>query len=447
MKRVLLITPTYYPLHTPCTFRIHSFAKHLPRHGYETHLATFRWTEENLHYDRFLIGKYFPDVPHESVCPVTEVDWRLPTPWQHCRDKTCEVLLPDFLGRRTRALYDACLELHRRTPFDAVVATTPSVFTFEVARLLYKCYGIPWVADVRDVKKQDHTGAIEWHKLWNYLHRFIPSPKSIQVNRLLASAAACTTVSPGLAEVVRARTGGRVAPHVVFNGFNPGDYDGAAVENAAEFLVTFAGTICPPKQDPRPLLEAVGELLRENAISPRDFQLRWYLSSRQHAMIQDLARQTQSERVCSVRSYVPKSEIVAVNRASQILLHLSKPNTKGVVTSKLGDCLGAERFMLVVPGDGDIMDRVVTETNTGAVASSVGEIKKVILRQYQYWRRHGHADYQPRLEEVAKYTRHRQVAVLAKLLDEITSQGVRRIDGPDGNRRRRTASGHQVATG
>jgi len=452
MNRVLLITPTYYPLHTPCTFRIHSFAKYLLRYGYDTQIATYQWADNNLHYDRFLKSKFFPAIPFESVCPVTEVSWRLPTRGRLVGDKTLEVLLPDYLGRRTRALFDACLALHRQSPLDAVIATTPSVFTFEVARLLKKRCGIPWIADVRDVKNQNNTGDIDWRKPWNYLDRIMPSPKSVQINRLLAAADACTTVSPGLAEVIQQRAGRRVTPRVLYNGFNPDEYQRVEVPQFAKFVVTYAGTLSTSRAEPKLFFQAVGELLQEGQISVNDFQSRWYLGESQLGLVREYARQYRCEPVVSVHGYVPKSEIVGINKASQILLQLSHPGTKGVITSKLIDCFGANRFLLAIPGDGDIMNRVISETNTGAVATSVGEVKAVILRQLRRWREFGSAEFKPRRNEVAKYTRERQVEVLAGLLDRITDSSIRRttsggsVDNYLGDGLRPTATwGHENA--
>ena len=162
---------------------------------------------------------------------------------------------------------------------------------------------------------------------------------------MVASAAACVTVSEPMAETLRARH--RKPAIVVLNGFDaaerPQPADGSRDQDHALHIV-YTGLIYPGRRDPAALFAAVtslGALGGQVKMTFYGQDLRGVTAAAERYGV------AANVHVCSA---IPYRESLAVQRRADVLLLLlwNDPREAGVYTGKLFEYVGAGRPILAV---------------------------------------------------------------------------------------------------
>src|SRR5262245_44217552 len=280
--RVLMICFAYPPIGGAGMIRSAKFVKFLPECGYEPVVVTpahgaarlpcdadfgrtygatichtgyrdvvkevrdlFRWTRRHESHGAVVNDAVAPAQPSSG--------WR-----RSARRLAYDaVTLPDeHIGWKQPAL-QAVRALMARTRFDIVYSTSPPESAHLVARAIKREFGIPWVADLRDLWSDDHYRQRTRARRW-VLRRI--------ERRTLTGADALVTVSEPWQRQLAA-TYETVARPVkcIAHGFDVDDYRAAGC-GAARFTITYAGTLDAHFQDPTPFFEALGEAVRRGAI-------------------------------------------------------------------------------------------------------------------------------------------------------------------------------------
>src|SRR5262245_30989997 len=281
-RRVLMICFAYPPVGGAGMIRSAKFVKFLPYFGYEPVVVTpahgaarlpcdadfGRSPGATIHHTGYRdVVNDVRDVFHRSTprpSPTSLVTdgvapAQRPHGWRQSVRRLAydAVTLPDeHIGWKEPAL-QAVRALVARTRFDIVYSTSPPESAHLVARAIKREFGIPWVADLRDLWSDDHyrrrTRATRW-----VLRRI--------ERRTLTGADALVTVSEPWRRQLAA-TYETVARPVkcIAHGFDVDDYRAAGC-GAARFTITYAGTLDAHFQDPTPFFEALGEAVRRGAI-------------------------------------------------------------------------------------------------------------------------------------------------------------------------------------
>ena len=412
MKKILLVCHDYYPFNAPGSHRIHSFVKHLPTFGYEPTIlctdcnaknSTWHWTRDC--YDPDLVGK--------EVCRTVRVAWPdPPSKFEKALARIFPFSYPTCL--RNNFLRDGAALLEDES-FDVILATCPTPLSFSVAAALSERYDIPWLADLRDVAGQTTT-RVPWTRPWAYrylLYRKIRIRRETQVCR---TAQAVTTVSHALADTLRAR--GLRNVHVVYNGFEPDNYESTSPLSSQPFRIVYAGRVYPSQgRDPSPLFDALDMLLQKGMFDGQDMEVCFYGPNQ--SVLEPMLENRACKRVVKVLKTVGYRRMCHIMKNATMLLHLSHAHDKGIATSKIFEYLGARRPILSVPGDGDVVDSILQETQAGESLGNPEKIADTILRCYEEWKSTGTVVFDCNAEAVNRYTRKNQTSVLAKTLDEL----------------------------
>jgi glycosyltransferase involved in cell wall biosynthesis len=417
MKKVLLVGHEYFPLSTPGAFRLRAFAQYLPAFGYEPHILAIGWDETNVDSDSWRGNCLDPEAPAD-LCPVTRFYYRFPSRWRIptiLRNyTTCRLWPMSWPWPLTRLFRDHMERLHRQHAFDVVLTTIPSTQPMKAASVLHTRYALPWIIDFRDIEGQLplHRSRLKpWHYLLPVYERWAIACQA----KLARQASAVVTVSQALAEMLAAQGGPHA--HVVNNGFDPAEFPSSARLATDRFQIVYAGTVLPRHRSPELLLDALDILCRSAEISNRDFSLDFYGTMAEH--VRPLAQGRPCDPLVHVHPRLGKRDSHRIMANAGILLHLSTPGTRGIMTSKLTVYLGARRPVLSVPGDGDVVDQVLAATGAGLSLNHPAQIAHWILAHYRYWKEHGVYMVPALVEkEVARYTWHEQVKRLVQVLDD-----------------------------
>ena len=297
-------------------------------------------------------------------------------------------------------------ELTQRTKFDAIWATSDPLVTLDLGAETASILNVPWIADIRDSYNVQAFGS--WYKrpIW-----------ARQERKLCQRAQAVVTVSQGLANGLIAATGKPV--EVIENGFDPELFEGPPAAPCTKFSIAYTGNLAFPLQDPKLFLQAVDECLRIGAIPRGEIELLFYGPSKEQieAALPG-ALNSLPIRICPKVSH---QEIVLVQQASSVLLLLTMPGRRGVLTGKFFDYLAAGRPILAVPGDDADVADVLRRTGAGVPAGTVEEITRVLKDWFGEWKSKG-AISLPRDEAaINHYSRRAQTKRLATILDRLTA--------------------------
>jgi glycosyltransferase involved in cell wall biosynthesis len=400
-KRVLLIARAYYPSTFAGSHRVAKFAKYLPKFGWTPVVLTADWNAENSSgcYDAGLAAQ--PD-----VCKVVRVPYQVPrsrSPASVLLHLT-ELIWPyEAPFRFTRDMLNAAEALGAREPFDVIWSTFASGLAHYVADRVSRKYGLPWVADFRDLPDQASDS-------WS-ARRAVKAETQVCV-----SARALTVTCRPQADKLASRH--RAPVSVIPNGFDPEDYPPAGATRSDLFTVAYFG-ILYAYRDPVPLFAALDLLADKGDIDPNDVRVRFYGSNA--GFIQSRLAGHRCGRMVECCPRVPVNEMLRLEQAAVVLLLLKSPEAGGSVPSKLFEYMAAGRPILNVPGDGDVVDAILGETRAGLSAAQPADIARVLKLWYDEWKRAGWVAGKGIPDKVALYSREVQARQLAEILDSLST--------------------------
>jgi len=289
---------------------------------------------------------------------------------------------------------------------NAIWATYPPVGTLYLANYCSRRFGIPWIADFRDFPGEHGLPEAFYRRLRMYRDK-------LENKRLVRSAAIITTVSKGLADMIRRET--RRDVYDIMNGFDPDDMDDNHNSMFEKFNLVFIGSFYK-NMSPRPILNALATLLDSKKIAEKDVVVSFYCINR-NEMNDDLKGYPYGN-ILSIDPPVRREKCYKICRSGLVLM-LPGPHPPGVVTSKIFTYLASQRPILAGPQCSDCIKEILGETNAGAACSSVRGIADVLLKWYREWKKTGMVKYNGRKEAIMQYSRERQAGRLAELLDSI----------------------------
>lgn len=290
---------------------------------------------------------------------------------------------------------------------DLIYASAMPYTSLLAARRLSKKFGIPWVAELRDLWVDHHFYQYPgWRK----------KIEDILEHRICQSAAGIVTVSEPLAEILRAKY--QVPVRVILNGFDPEDYPETMVDRSNDqFLrIVYTGMIYEGKQDPSPLFAAL------KLLGPEAKKVRIEFYGRYLEPARLLAKRYGVEQQVVVHPTVPYRESMARQKAADVLLLLlwNDPRGKGLFSGKLFEYLGAGRPVLAIGPDDNVAAALIRERLAGVVAGEPEEIASV-LRRWIAIREHGPI---PPIDTsmVRDFTREEQARRLMEFLHEVIKE-------------------------
>lgn len=429
MKKVLMVLHAYPPCGAVGALRNSKFAKYLPGYGWDPIVITRQWYGEPFplqeprgikvirteYRDRLKIfrKKGAAAVPGAAIAAASGAG---ANSGLKSRIKESAAFLikeiltyPDeHVGWIEPALKAARIAIREENP-AAIFSSSPPVTSHLIASSLKKEFGLPWVADFRDLWTQNH------YISHTFIRRIIEKKLETSV---LKDTDLMTTISVPLAGKLRQLH--CVPVEVITNGFDPDDYAAAPVPEK-RFTITYTGEIYKGKRDPSLFFSALQELSREKIIDPQWFCARFYGPDKsdlapiiEHYGVQDLV---------SCPGQVGYQEAVRAQQESSALLQLNwrAPEEKGVYTGKLFEYLGAMRPILAIPENGGVIDDLLADTGAGVVADTKDEIKEIIKKWYLSFKKNGYLSYSGIKEKINKYTRQAAAKNLAAALDRLAA--------------------------
>lgn len=380
--RLLFISFAFPPFNSIGGLRVGKTVKYLNKFGHDVRVLTARdqpfllslpveTLAENIIYSKWLNVRKPVEIGLREGSVVTrneraQLGFRLSLRQFLSSQYRSIAYFPDTaVGWIPWALADASRLIESWKP-ELIIASAPPPTSLVVAHRLSRKFGIPWIADMRD--------------LW-VDHQYYEQPgwrKAIEERverRVLSSASGFVTVSEPLAETLRVKYQKPTA--IVLNGYDPDDYPSTDhVVRDNDLRIVYTGVIYAGKQDPSPLFRALHEL---GPISKR-IKISFYgsyLSS-----VRELANRHGISDMIEVHDPVPYLDSLKLQAEADILLLLlwNDQNYRGVYTGKLFEYVGSRRPILAVGATENVAADLVRERGAGLVTNDTSVIAGQLLK-------------------------------------------------------------------
>lgn len=307
--------------------------------------------------------------------------------------------------------------------FDAILCSSCYYFPLRTASRLAHKYHLQYIVDLRDIAEQWGNMPYQTHRLsasalinkeFGLLYQHISLSRR---NRVLRQAQAVVTISSWHQTLLKQFNPNT---HLIYNGFDEQDFIPEDIVTPV-FRIGYTGKIYNTEfRDPRLMLQAVGELLREGFIDPNCIEITFHIDPPSIPSVQQLAEQYRVSHVCHIEGYIPKSELADFLHRSSVLMVLTCLSTPqgahGILGTKFYEALGVEKPVLCVQSDEECLAEVIRITNAGVAASDVEQAKRFLLDRYQEWRRNGYTRQAVIQQEKQRFTRQFQAAQFEQLI-------------------------------
>jgi len=231
---------------------------------------------------------------------------------------------------------------------------------------------------------------------------------------IIKSASAVVTVSDGFAATLRKRHNQDAV--VIPNGFDPDILVPEKAQAFSKFEIVYTGGINLGRPDFTPFLDALHSLCSSGKMDPDDVAVTFYGSGNQERL-KLLLRHPFSHAIRNCGG-VPREESLERQRSAVILLQTTAPGT-GWMTSKIYEYLIARRPILAIPRDGDSVEKLIRETNTGVSCSTKDEIAAQLMDWYDEWKKTGTVTWYGNMQTIMQYSRKEQAKETAYLLEKV----------------------------
>ena len=427
--RVLIIAHCFPPARAIGAQRPCGLAKYLARSGWEPVVLTVRrpgagpegievvatgYTDRLAAVKRLAGFDSGSGVHQQMGIPVTK-HYSYPT-WKSKAIRTVReiVAFPDEERGWYRHAVESASRYMEDRGVDAVISTSFPVTSHLIARKLKSRYGVPWIADLRDLWTQNHyygkSGAL----------RFLERRLEI---RTLSSADALVTVSGPLADELGGLHRGKDI-WCITNGFDPDDFSGTDPGLTEKFSITYTGRLYNGVRDPSMFFETAAGLIESGDIDRAGMEIVFY-GPREEWLMADIKKYG-LEDVARVYGPVSRQEAIRKQEGSQLLLLLlwNDKREKGVYTGKLFEYLGSRRPILAIGGANSIVKDLLADTGAGRFAENKGQLAEVLMRYYREFTGSGQIRYRANgaLEQYSYLSIARRYS---KLLDKVTQAGTK----------------------
>lgn len=352
-----------------------------------------RWWRASMRGSSRAAQRLFWRKPLTVLKQLTHGDYS--SAWQPCARRAADIVL------RSQHI-DACIGEH--TPDAGIV----------LARWFADGTGVPWVVDFRDPVLRPFSRVL----------RMLYLPR---VRSLLSTAAHLISVNDHLADVDRKLL--RRPAKSIPNGFDPDEFVAADTRARRDcFKIAYCGNINPKIQTIFPFFDAL-RLVADKLPNDRAPTVRFVYRGNAADYVRGVARKYGVSDMVDAEALIPREQALQVLQSADVLLLLSLAGpaqqhehfVHGLYPAKTFEYFGARRPILCIPGDGAMLDELISKTRTGVVLRDPASIAGYLMDSHHRWQQGFAAEYAPDEELVGQFTRKRLTKRLAALLDSLVS--------------------------
>lgn len=415
--KIMIVTHAFPPMNATASHRVYSWAKTWSENGHEVHVVTpekhaFDGSMD-LNYDMGEINLHI--VPYlrrnkprgASGDPFDKENIQR---WERVKTYTRKLRfgMGMFMDLRMLAfgpLVRKGRQLLQNGDFDFIISSYPPEVVHLAAYRLSREFGMPWVADYRD---------LWFREMRLFQYRWTTFLSGIINRRLLRKAKMISTVSKGLSKRLEKVLNRGIT--VSYNGFiKPRwEIDSTRPWRDGKMHVVYTGRMYPGKRDPRMFLEAVSEFCQSEPRFDDRIAIDFY--GYDVVYVESIAKECGLEHCVTAHGFVPYDESLRVQQNAGALLFLdwAEESAEGVLTGKLFEYLSSGRPILCVGTRKDTeAAEIILKARCGVVVTSRAEIHSYL---HELLEKEPQAT--PGIERVASYSRESQARILLEQISK-----------------------------
>lgn len=415
MKTILFILQEYYPLFTGGVPRVACFCKYLQDYGWRPILLA----EDCRNYENAFA--------HEDCCETIRVPRDIPPsypdhyPHSEFIRRFFHVAIgdqPDASGRNlARKMLEQGREICRTHRIDVIFASSLPQFTHMIGMTLSREFGIPWIADHRDVIGQvPIPGYLSPIK--KLVTRLYDGCIAFHDTKYERSASRIITVSQELADILHKRT--RRSIDIIMNGFDEDDFfERDKPGKNPKLRIVYTGSFFQRTEPSLPLfMDGLKDFVLEHPDLNEAVSVEFYGSC-----CDEVRKRLETERwsilsdIIKTLGTVSHKDALDAICTADVLYFVSHPAK--LVSGKIFEFIASGRPILSVPGDQGITDEILAGSRLGRIARDASEVKTSLYELISEWKERGEIATAPNWEFISQFSRRKEAGALAEILEKI----------------------------
>jgi len=384
--------------------RPNSFAKELVNNGFDVIVVTRHWRGDEQVWEDYLAQnddsiviekKEGLTIHRLPYLPTVFSKNSLISKWRTFLKMAAGQLNSDVNYYQYKAYID---ELLTRERVDVILVSIPPLNALKLCSELSKKHKVKFFVDVRDflnftiLYKNPNFG------FFHFLKNEISLLHSV---RWFKKAALIFTITPPTTKYLRNRTKKRVI--TIMNGYQE-KLLSINIEEFETFHITLIGSLYEIPEFGQ-LLDGFRALFKENFA--KEITVKFIGTSTSPHIIHKIGEAIPARNLIML-GRLPQEDAQTEAAKSQILLVLGFKNMTGVLGTKTFEYLGLRKTIIQMPGDKDIMEKIILECNAGHCPGTVEEFVETIRKCFHEWKEKGELKYYGNLEKIKKYSREEQ---------------------------------------
>lgn len=395
MKKVLVLTYYMPPCNGAPAWRPYSWAQNFHQHGWYPVVVSRHWRGDESTWEDFLKDNHQP-ISHE-VHEGYEL-YSLPTKRFLMNDildskglhkRVLANLYYFFLGLvgRFNSEIDADLtfrkfvfELIGRENFDAIIVTSPPSVIMRLIPDIQRKTSAVVVADVRDLwnnmlLRNNYQPSLK-QRIWDFLY-------AAYYKKWLKKVDAITVIVDQFVPVMEKLSPAPV--EVIYNGYESYLFERVERDRNDKFYFSVVGNIYP-EQDISIMLKGLSVFLSDKL--PEQVNVR-FIGVDSYGRIGDEVRAAIPPEFLTITGRVSKDVAVYETANATVLSYPGWKGVKGIISTKVFDYIASGNPIVIVPGDGDILDELVADAGTGKSVDEVHDFVALMELWYKEWKEGG----------------------------------------------------------
>jgi hypothetical protein len=298
-----------------------------------------------------------------------------------------------------------------------IVTCGPPHSVHAAGRVLSRESGVPFVMDLRDPWSLNqripaYVASPVWYRIAERLERAAVRDAALVVANTEPSAAAMRSLHPAHAGKIIA----------VMNGSD--DDEIPEVPRDERFVLTYAGTIYIDR-DPRVVLRALGQVVRELGLTPADIALEFIglVEGFAGVPMHEMARREGVEEFVSLMPPQPRGRLFQQLARASMLVSLPQDSDLAI-PSKVFEYTQFSAWLLALADPGSAVAHLLRGTQADVVSPrDVGAIAEAIRRRYQ---QHARGVRPTPIGTGGRFSRRAQAQILLDAIERLSGGAARR---------------------
>lgn len=309
----------------------------------------------------------------------------------------------------TLAFKEFIVEHLKKNKYDAAIITVPPFNMLQMVNLFHE-HNVKVIVDVRDL----------WNNMMltqNYqpgLHQqFWDKIYSRHFKRWMKNVSRVLVITPSFRDILVKSFNGPI--DVIYNGYEGYLFEKSSKTKNDKFIFSVIGSVYP-EQDMSVMIEGLKIFLHDK--SSKKVQLRFVGLN----IIPSISKHVKNELPAEfiyVSDRVSKEEAIAETSMATVLSYPGWLGTKGIISTKIFDYIASGNPILIAPGDKDIIDDLLIETNTGESVFSAEAFATVLNKWFGCWENNQEILIGRNIEKIEFYSRENQAMALADIINNL----------------------------